>query len=136
MKIRTSDLIGAALDWAVAKYEGNHITFAPDGLPSGQWEMYSSNWSLAGPIIEREGIATREIPPVSGDNGCIVTRRWIAEMFRIPGGPRRSVAYGTTPLVAAMRCYVASKLGEVVEIPEEFAQGDHHDQEASFHRHS
>jgi hypothetical protein len=28
--------------------------------------------------------------------------------------------YGETPLIAAMRCYVASKLGDEVEIPEEF----------------
>lgn len=27
--------------------------------------------------------------------------------------------YGPTPLIAAMRCYVASKLGEEVEIPDE-----------------
>src|SRR5690606_41902190 len=104
------------------------------GLPAG-WALatcggyshwfhqlrFSSDWALAGPITEREGIATRAIRPVSGDNGYIFTRRWSAEMFRFPGGPRRSVAYGTTPLVAAMRCYVASKLGGVVDIPEEFA---------------
>jgi hypothetical protein len=27
--------------------------------------------------------------------------------------------YGDTPLIAAMRCYVASKLGDEVEIPKE-----------------
>jgi hypothetical protein len=27
--------------------------------------------------------------------------------------------YGHTPLIAAMRCYVASKLGDEVEIPQE-----------------
>jgi len=29
---------------------------------------------------------------------------------------------GPTPLIAAMRCYVASKLGDEVEIPQELAQ--------------
>lgn len=29
---------------------------------------------------------------------------------------------GTTPLIAAMRCYVASKLGDVVDVPEELAK--------------
>lgn len=86
MKIKTSELTGAALDWAVAKCEGNTITFADDGLPSGQWEMYSSNWAQGGPIIEREGITTRE------------------------------------SLVDAMRCYVASKLGDEVDIPGELLQ--------------
>jgi hypothetical protein len=28
-------------------------------------------------------------------------------------------AYGPTPLIAAMRCYVASKLGDEVDVPEE-----------------
>ena len=27
--------------------------------------------------------------------------------------------FGPTPLIAAMRCYVASKLGDEVEVPEE-----------------
>lgn len=116
MKIKTSDLEGAALDWAVMRAINV-------GTPWRYWGQaitaYSTNWEHGGPIIEREGIATREIPPVSGDNGYIFTRRWIAEMFRFPGGPRRSVAYGTTPLVAAMRCYVANKLGVEIEIPEE-----------------
>jgi len=31
--------------------------------------------------------------------------------------------YGDTPLIAAMRCYVASKLGNKVEIPTELTQG-------------
>jgi hypothetical protein len=30
---------------------------------------------------------------------------------------------GTTPLIAAMRCYVASKLGDEVEIPVELIKG-------------
>lgn len=29
------------------------------------------------------------------------------------------VYFGPTPLIAAMRCYVASKLGDEVEVPEE-----------------
>ena len=132
MKINTGGLSGAALDWAVivaehGKHDANnprhveHFKNIRGGHPLHQQAHYSTNWAQGGPIIEREGIATREIPPVSGDNGYIFTRRWIAEMFRFPGGPRRAVAYGTTPLVAAMRCYVASKLGGVVDIPEEFA---------------
>jgi hypothetical protein len=28
-------------------------------------------------------------------------------------------AYGPTPLIAAMRCYVASKMGDDIELPEE-----------------
>lgn len=130
MRIKTSELMGAALDWAVIVAEhGKHAANNPchvehfkdirEGHPLHQQAHYSANWTHGGPIIEREGIAIREITPVNGGNGYIFTRRWIAEMFRFPEGPRKAIAHGTTPLVAAMRCYVTNKLGNEVEIPEE-----------------
>lgn len=130
MKIKISNLIGIHLDWSVivaehGKHDANnpshieHFKNIREGHPLHQQAHYSTNWLHGGPIIEREGIAIREIRPVSGENGYIFTRRWIAEMFRFPGGPRKAVAYGTTPLIAAMRCYVTNKLGDEVEIPEE-----------------
>ncbi|AMD43445.1 hypothetical protein ZC03_068 [Pseudomonas phage ZC03] len=122
--------MGSALDWAVivaehGKHDANNLSHIEhfknirEGHSLHQQAHYSTNWSHGGPIIEREGIAIREIHPVSGENGYIFTRRWIAEMFRFPGGPRKAVAYGTTPLISAMRCYVTSRLGNEVEIPEE-----------------
>ena len=65
----------------------------------------STDWAQGGPIIEREGI---DLQYQGGDND-----KWAADMF----GAECSV-YGDTPLIAAMRCYVASKLGDEVE-PEE-----------------
>jgi hypothetical protein len=68
------------------------------------------DWSQGGPIIEREGINIER----GNSSG-----RWEAWT---PAPERRSgeaVAQGLTPLIAAMRCYVASKLGDEVEIPEE-----------------
>ena len=38
---------------------------------------------------------------------------WYADTSRVPSRP--------TPLIAAMRCYVASKLGDEVDVPEELA---------------
>jgi len=96
MKIKTSDLTLLALDRAVA-----HALGAPDdgnGLP-----YYSTDWAQGGPIIERERI------DVLYEHDL----RWIAV-------PQKGIeSYGPTPLIAAMRCYVASKLGDEVEIPEE-----------------
>lgn len=37
-------------------------------------------------------------------------------MMADPGIPE---GYGPTPLIAAMRCFVASKLGDEVEVPDE-----------------
>jgi Protein of unknown function (DUF2591) len=97
MKVKTSDLQGAALDWAVAKCEGKEVKAWAVHRRLGRCD-YSTNWAQGGPIIEREGIAL--IPG------------WTAER---PGFS----ADGPTPLIAAMRCYVASCLGDEVEIPEE-----------------
>ena len=92
--MKTSELTGAALDWAVAKCEGVDLTH---GLTDD--ERYSTNWAQGGPIIEREGMGVFKLGYVRG---------W-ASGFQS----------GPTPLIAAMRCHVASKLGDEVEIPEE-----------------
>ena len=103
MKIKTSELTGAALDWAVAKCEGAingndlDIGFILEGGYSP-----STDWAQGGPIIEREGIAIFIEYP----------KDWGAT----DGNYRKA---GDTPLIAAMRCYVASKLGDEVEIPKE-----------------
>jgi hypothetical protein len=72
---------------------------------------YSTDWSQGGPIIEREGIATKKW-----------LGAWQAEVEFLPDDDthyRYGKSYGPTPLIAAMRCYVASKLGDEVEVPEE-----------------
>ena len=108
--MKTNELTGAALDWAVAKCEG--VTVLPKmrggcyvALDRGETVLlrYSTDWSQAGPIIERERITLRNYKPAL----------WDASIGRLD-----YVGDGKTPLIAAMRCYVASKLGEEVEIPD------------------
>jgi hypothetical protein len=118
MKMKTQDLTGSALNWAVAKCNGFVPFSAKDNtgerimIDLGESTMYlqhyrpSTNWSQGGPIIEQEGIAA--IPNGRG--------AWEAELR---GGDADDHGYGPTPLIAAMRCYVASKLGESVDVPEE-----------------
>jgi hypothetical protein len=103
MKIKTADLTGPALDWAVTKCE------LPDGWPEakillGDETDYSTSWAQGGPIIEQEMISVWPWDDVT----------WKAETAR-----EAILFEGTTPLIAAMRCFVASKLGHEVEIPEE-----------------
>lgn len=103
-KVKTSELTRAALDWAVAKAIGD-IWAAPDGelLGSAVGLNYSTDWAQGGPIIEREKIA------IDCDGA-----QWVAS------ANDRPVCYAAkTPLIAAMRCYVASKLGDNVDIPRE-----------------
>lgn len=111
MKTKTSELTGAALDWAVAKCEGVGVWY--DDLPQvlretqGNEGEYapSDDWAQGGPIIEREKINT------SIYTGLM---QWMATM-----DAGKIIETGPTPLIAAMRCYVASKLSEEVEVPDE-----------------
>ena len=104
MKIKTSELTGAALDWAVAKCEGiqdsEFVRTHMDAWP------YSTDWAQGGPIIEREKI------------GSLHEARGVWSASTEWNDPAK-VFYGKTKLIAAMRCYVASKLGAEVEIPNE-----------------
>lgn len=111
MKIKADELTGAALDWAVAKCEGWNVSvdeFLRSQLANSKF-AYSTVWAKGGPIIEREKMAIMLCESV-GD--------WLADLS---GTDKVFTASGPTPLVAAMRCYVASKLGGEVEIPEELA---------------
>ena len=102
MKIKTSELTGAALDWAVAKGEGHDM----DYFQVVDAYSPSTDWALGGPLIEREKIAL----VVYWDG------RWVAE-------PEEAVeSVGPTPLTAAMRCLVARKIGDEVEVPEELCE--------------
>ena len=96
--MKTSELSGAALDWAVAKSEGAQ-TIAP--------YSYSSNWLFGGPIIERERIR--------------VDCPWNPGPFEATCKIDGATAWmeGDTVLTAAMRCYVVSKLGDEIDVPEE-----------------
>jgi hypothetical protein len=107
--MKTSELTGIALDWAVAKCEG---LLHDDGTVSDYWQP-SKLWEQGGSIIERENISiVRE-----GDAG-----NWVASVYNYAEAHWHLHTEGTTPLEAAMRCYVASKLGDEAEIPTELIQ--------------
>jgi hypothetical protein len=106
-----ASLEGAALDWAVAKCEEPNLTLEAF---QQEWEKYnyaaSLDWAQGGPIIELEGINLRAL------SGAL----WEAETWSAAGG--QYLLDGPTPLVAAMRCYVASKLGNEIELPDELGE--------------
>ena len=97
--MKTAELIGAALDWAVATANGDKLILAEE-----DWNWYSTDWAHGGPIIERDKITVE----YTGDPDT-----WCANIRA------DEEVYGPTPLIAAMRVYVASKLGDTVDIPEE-----------------
>lgn len=127
MKVKTSDLIGHALDWTVAKclepedrrltvirredYIGHPIERETEyGSYIYEWWAPSRIWAQGGPIIEALGIT------MSKDGG--ICDAYIREFLFEEDG-RDCYYTGPTMLVAAMRCYVASKLGTEVDVPEE-----------------
>lgn len=105
--MNTSELLGAALDWAVAQCEGFDINIhAGSALTirgDGDWWNPSTDWAQGGLIIEREKITVEYTGDPDTWCACIMADQEF---------------YGSTPLIAAMRCYVASKLGDEVEVPE------------------
>lgn len=121
VKIKTADLTGSQLDWAVAKVlnlepiAGQPVGFFYWGNESGLFTP-STEWSHGGPIIERERI---DIGALADDGS-----RWRAIMYgsrvQTVYGPGRTIidTEGPTPLIAAMRAFVASRLGDEVEAPE------------------
>ena len=118
MKMKTSELTRIALDWAVAKCEGiglgprGFVVYYYEGEPA-MWQP-STDWAQGGPIIEREKIGIMRIENRQAH------QQWVAGEHDSDYPDRFwEVVCGPTPLIAAMRCYVASKLGDEIEIPEE-----------------
>jgi len=117
--MKTNELTGAALDWAVAtalgrgpKYnmESHGRTWrgwwlAGPGYEYEPMPSYSTDWAQGGSIIEREKIA---LAPDIHHTKWSATLRGEAYIY-----------WAQTPLIAAMRCYVASKLGADINIPKE-----------------
>jgi hypothetical protein len=107
VKVKTRDLSGAALDWAVGKAEGILVADTT-GLNRGMCKPYryspSADWSQGGPLIEKYmigfGLYESSLLAIIGHNdfaGC---------------------EHGKTHLIAACRAIVSAKLGDEVDVPE------------------
>lgn len=105
--MKTDELTGAALDWAVS-----HCVEWSRKFPIMPFKVlpYSTDWAQGGPIIDREKINIEFDPFVP---------QWFASYET--GEVIRGCS-GLTPLIAAMRCYVVNKLGNEVELPKEISK--------------
>jgi hypothetical protein len=130
--MKVSELTGVQLDYWVGQAEGKEsyiysgYCFLPPphrkpGDADGNFQP-STDWKQAGPIIERESIDLMHIRCIEKENDKEAF--WDAAMWSKDacktcpesGQPThdRFNQYGDTPLIAAMRAYVASKYGEEV----------------------
>lgn len=125
--MKTAELTGAALDWAVAIAAKMTVEIQPAGkcgrplyvLAAEQgctpwiWNP-SESWHQGGPIIDRlfkQGLRLHTAEYMTG----VHNKELLVASLDSPNG----FWFGPTPLIAAMRCYVASKLGDEVEVPDE-----------------
>ena len=112
MKIKVSQATSLKLDWLVGtieKVEG--LTYSERTMT---WYSPSTMWAQGGLIIERELnnlFKHNQLDPSLPEVWCGVVHKG-SSLINIDG---------PTPLIAAMRCFVASKLGEEVEVPDELA---------------
>ncbi|PBP34595.1 hypothetical protein CCL11_25765 [Pseudomonas syringae] len=109
-EVKTADLVGVALDWAVAKVAGvelalvgAHPHIVVDGRLIGNYRP-STNWSQGGPLIERFRVSI-----IYSDEVCDPCA-WTDSS---------AAWHAPTPLIAACRAIVASVLGETVSVPKE-----------------
>jgi len=115
--MKTSELTDIALDWAVWTAAGGATAYPKTASGSAFLKLWNGNsakyvhpstdWSQGGPIIEREMLT---VGPAKHQG------------FMAWAWPKQEGFWGDTPLIAAMRCFVASKLGTEVEIPEELTR--------------
>lgn len=136
--ILVAEATNIQLDWLVAKCEGFTCPVyegwedgevwlecfnADEGrvyagfFPSNERFKYTTVWAEGGPIIERE--MSKLVRNVGGTFTAQIRHEMDHPLVahKVPAGWTN--AAGPTPLVAAMRCYITSKLGASVEIPEE-----------------
>lgn len=123
MKVKVNDATLIQLNWMVAKCDIKRAVLHDDGITrcimletakglyAGRFNP-STDWAQGGPIIEREGIKIHKgndlYFPKGNEKSDYYEPLWVA-----------GKQHGQTPLIAAMRCYVASKLGDTVELPQD-----------------
>ena len=129
MKIKISQATPLQIDWLAAKCEGRSDVYYCPPLKAMAWEstdvdeetalgaaIYqyhpSTDWAQGGPILTREHIS-RTI-----DHSGLWIAYW-TDGYTDGDEGKKWMQCDRSELVAGLRCYVASKLGDEVEIPEE-----------------
>jgi len=129
IEVKTAELVGPALDWAVGIADGWEADRPQDGqlrktrcgvtqcvlvgaqrlCPEGYRYSPSTDWSQGGPLIEKYLVGFGLYPNA---------------FFACTGlNDDAGAAHGPTHLIAACRAIVASKLGDVVQVPAESVRG-------------
>ena len=116
IKIKIENLRGKALDWAASSIEQDLERTGNEAYVvewNGERKLFcpSTSWDQGGKILDREKICVMWLDYENKKNP---DEKWSA------GLDGELLFSGATALEAAMRCYVASKLGDEVEVPGQF----------------
>lgn len=142
--IKTADLIGPALDWAVGLVVGGKPIVCGGSLPRwkftaleasvwvgdkelGDIERYSPStvWGDGGPVLDRL-MKSGKWELVQWEPGKeVALQNFDSECLPVDGisyDDRSIHESGATVLIAACRAYVASEIGDEVQVPAELVQ--------------
>lgn len=136
MKIKTSELTGAALDWAVAMSQGYRFGQAKKVLDQIHFPLSRPDWkTLGNAALHKDGTWCKNVPAFSSEwsAGGALIETFGVSIFLQAGGEwgaeydvqlredyyRELQATGKTPLEAAMRVLACETFGDEVEVPDE-----------------
>lgn len=148
VEVKTADLIGKALDWAVdAAVTGAPLQVRQHKSGNGEWAFFhmgvplqmgpppfSTDWAKGGPLVFQYGVLLsppksmvhRNFGPFDQRNGWYESGVWGATIFGAERKHRRrAFDHPDQPLVAAMRAIVQFELGDVVQVPAELLEVAH-----------
>lgn len=130
IEVKSTNLEGESLAWAVGKAEGLDVKLEPPGYNGIGWRVFArytaevivrddrynphESWALGGPLIDKHrGSVTCSAYLAGGEFGYNAG----------PDGETPAVSYvwctGPTALVAFCRSLVNAKLGNIVQVPKE-----------------
>lgn len=118
IEVKTDELIGSSLDWAVAKAEG--WPDCSNGVSNRVFRP-SSDWGHGGPLIDKY-LITIEGPLISARTEDGMVNFWdasISDDRETLGSVCCRADTNQSALVAACRAVVQLKLGDVVSVPAE-----------------
>lgn len=116
VEVKTAELVGQALDWAVGQTEEFKVGIAK--LSGSLWVRIeeqpryghhykpSTDWAQGGPLRDKYDVG---IEPGVADGLC----------YAYVPGRELDGSFGETALIALCRAIVAAKLGDVVQVPAE-----------------
>lgn len=127
IEVKTADLAGEALGWAVGKAEGLDLQLTPPGYNGVPWRVFAryqgqaiehtkrfnpwEDWAVGGPLIEKRMVSLH--CPQSTDDvwaGWVITDK--GEFCQA----------GDSAPIAACRAIVSAALGDTVQVPKELLQ--------------